>query len=97
MTTYDTSYVSVAASQTGATVGAREGEVVSRVIIVPESTSPGAVTLLDGAVSITIFAGGASSVLDLKPWTVDIELRSVDGAWTVTTGANVHVIVAGAF
>lgn len=92
-------YETVAASQTAQVIGptGAVGDYIKRVIIVPATTSPGNVLLLDNATSITLFAGGASSVADLKPVVVDLEMFSVSGAWKVTTGANVSVIAVGVF
>src|SRR4051812_6021458 len=46
------------------------GDYLESVIIIPGTSSPGAVSIKDGAgAAITIFGGGASSVADLKPFT----------------------------
>lgn len=93
------SYEAVAASQTAQILGTAgaAGDVIQRVIIIPASTSPGSVVLLDNATSITLFAGGASSVATLTPFTVEIGAKSVSGAWKITTGASVSVIAVGEF
>jgi len=92
-------YETVAASATAQVIGATgaTGDYVSHVTIIPATTSPGAVTLLDNATSITIFTGGASSVSNLVPFTVVLGANSVSGAWKLTTGANVSAIVFGDF
>lgn len=92
-------YETVAASQTAQTLGATgaTGDYLSHVIITPATTSPGLVTMLDNAISIPLFVGGASSVSNLVPFTVAIGLISVSGAWKITTGANVSVVAAGDF
>lgn len=92
-------YETVAASQTAQVGGATggTGDYIEGVLLIPASTSPGAVSLLDGATSITIFAGGASSVGDLKPFAVPLGLVSVNGPWKLTTGANISAIVIGNF
>jgi hypothetical protein len=92
-------YETVAASQTAQTLGATgaTGDYISKVVIIPATTSPGNVLLLDNATSITIFAGGASSVTTLHPFTVDLGMFSVSGAWKITTGANVSAIGIGNF
>ncbi len=90
-------YETVAASQTAqvlGTVGAI-GDVIERLVIVPATASPGVVTLLDDATSISIYVGGATQ--PLLPITVELGMRSVSGAWKVTTGANVSVIAIGSF
>lgn len=94
-----TEYETVAASQTAQVLGATgaAGDYLGGLIVVPATTSPGVVTLLDGATSIPLFVGGASSVADLKPFRIVVDLISVSGAWKITTGANVSVIAGGNF
>ena len=93
-------YETVAASSTDQTLGATgaTGDYLSGVLIVPATTSPGAVSIKDGAGSaITIFTGGATSVSNLVPFTAPLGIKSAAGAWKVTTGANVSVIASGNF
>jgi hypothetical protein len=91
-------YKNVIAAQTASALGATGGsnDFFSHVLIVPATTSPGAVTLVDGAVSSVIFAGGASSVLDLKPFLVPV-LANASTGWAITTGANVSAFAVGSF
>jgi hypothetical protein len=92
-------YETVAASQTAQVLGATgaSGDLLVGLLIVPATTSPGNVIILDNATSITVFAGGASSLTELKPLWVPLGAKSVSGAWKITTGANVSVIAVGAF
>lgn len=92
-------YETVAASQTAQVLGATggAGDYLAGVLIVPATTSPGNVLILDNATSITIFAGGASSVSTLHPFYVPLGMISVSGAWKITTGANVSAIGIGNF
>lgn len=92
-------YETVAASQTAQVLGATgaTGDVLDGLLIIPATTSPGLVTILDGSTSIPVFVGGASSVSTLIPFYVPVGLKSVSGPWKVTTGANVSVLPAGAF
>jgi hypothetical protein len=92
-------YETVAASQTAQTLGATggTGDYLAGVLIVPATTSPGNVIILDNAISITIFTGGASSVSNLVPFMVPLGMLSVSGAWKITTGANVSAIGIGNF
>ena len=92
-------YFTVAASQTAQVLGATGaiGDKLSIVTIIPATTSPGAVTLLDGATSITLFTGGATSVQGLAPLNIFLYAKSKTGAWKITTGANVSVIATGTF
>jgi len=92
-------YETVAASQTAQTLGptGAVGDYVDRLIIIPATTSPESVALLDNATSITVFPGGASSVPGLAPIVVPLGMTSTSGAWKITTGANVSVIAVGRF
>jgi hypothetical protein len=93
-------YERVAASQTAQVLGTGVGGIgdyIAGMLIVPATTSPGAVALLDGATSMTVFTGGASSVSNLVPFYIPLGMVSQTGAWKVTTGANVSVIGMGAF
>lgn len=92
-------YETVAASQTAQVLGATGalGDYISGLLVIPATTSPGNVLLLDNATSITLFAGGAASVSNLVPFFIPLGMISVSGAWKVTTGANVSVIGIGNF
>ena len=92
-------YETVAASATAQVLGVtgNTGDYLRRLIIVPATTSPGNVLLLDGSTSITVFTGGASSVNELRPIELDVDAISTTGAWKITTGTNVSVIAIGDF
>jgi len=92
-------YETVAASQTGQALGATgaTGDYIAGVLVVPATTSPGNVLLLDNATSITVFTGGATSVTNLVPFYIPLGMVSVSGAWKLTTGANVSCIGIGKF
>jgi hypothetical protein len=93
-------YETVAASATDQVLGPTggTGDWLATVWIVPATTSPGAVSIKDGAGSaITVFTGGATSVSNLVPFPVTLGIKSAAGAWKVTTGTNVSVIASGNF
>lgn len=95
-------YEDVAASQNEQPLGAGgggPGQYLSHLIIMPATTSPGAVTLFDGGGSSNvIFAGGADSVSSLLPATVFMGHDSKnDGGFRITTGADVSVRAVGDF
>jgi hypothetical protein len=93
-------YETVAASQTDQAMGGTgaTGDYLAGVLIVPATTSPGAVQIQDGSgTEITIFTGGASSVTTLTPFMVPVGACSRSGAWSITTGANVSAIGVGMF
>lgn len=95
---FRTDYELVAASQTTQTLGpvGGAGDILDKVIIVPETTGAGTVAIKDGSgTAINIFVAG--TLADLSPIVVNIGARSSSGAWQITTGANVHVIAVGKF
>lgn len=89
----------VAASKTEQVLGANGaiGDYLEGILVIPATTSPGAVAVLDGSSSTTVFAGGASSVGSLIPFYIPINNVSENGAWKITTGANVSVRASGRF
>jgi hypothetical protein len=74
-------YETVAASQTAQVLGATggTGDYISGLLVIPATTSPGAIALLDNATSITVFTGGASSVSNLVPFFIPLGMISVSG------------------
>src|SRR3954465_14794184 len=93
-------YETVAASASNQALGptGATGDYLAGVLIVPATTSPGAVSIKDGGGSaVTIFTGGTTSVSNLVPFFVPLGIKSTAGAWSITTGSNVSVIGVGAF
>ena len=90
-------YETVAASQTAQVLGLNgaQGDYIERLIIVPATTGPGLVTLIDGSTSIPIMVTGGTTTLE--PIVVDLGMYSVTGPWKITTGTNVSVIAVGEF
>lgn len=91
-------YELIAASQTDQALGATgiKGDILERLIIVPETTGAGTVAIQDGdGTAINVFVAG--TLADLSPIVIDFGMPSIVGAWSVTTGANVHVIAIGQF
>jgi len=85
-------YETVAAGSTAQVLGGAgaAGDYIHGILVIPAVVACGAVTLLDGATSITIFVGGGTTALsDAKPFWVPLGLVSVAGPWKLTTGANV--------
>lgn len=95
-------YETVAASQTNQVLGATGdlGDYLTALLVIPASTSPGAISIKDGSEggSITVFTGGASSVSNLVPFPIPLGLiATASDGWRVTTGANVSVVAIGSF
>ena len=97
---YDGQYETVAASQTAQVIGGAGsiGDYMHSLLIIPATTSPGAVAIKDGAdTAVTVFTGGASSLSNLVPFMIPLMMKSRTGAWAVTTGADVSAIAVGRF
>lgn len=96
-------YETVAASATDQILGptGAAGDYLAGLLIVPATTSPGAVSIKDGNGSgITVFTGGASSVVALVPFFVPLGIVAINATtpgWKVTTGTNVSAIGVGNF
>lgn len=94
------SYETVAASQTDQVLGATgaTGDYITGLLIAPATAACGTVILKDGSTTIYTFPGGGTTALPtLAPIPVPLGLRSVNGAWKVTTGSNVAVVGMGLF
>lgn len=99
-------YVTVAASQTAATLSTALGAYLVRLIIQPATTAPGTVILYDGkgATPTTVFTfpSGTTQTAELKPIVIELGVRNLVPAaslgagaaegWYITTGANVSVV-----
>ena len=93
-------YETVAASQTAQVMGATgaAGDIIRGILVIPAVVACGVVTLLDGSTSIPVFVGGGTTALaDAKPFFIPLGLKSVSGAWKITTGTSVSCIAVGDF
>lgn len=93
-----TDYEYVAASQSNQKLGpvGGVGDVLEKLIIIPDTTAAGNVWLHDGGgLSQKIFVTG--TLADLSPIPIVLGMRSVSGDWSISTGANVHVLGIGRF
>jgi hypothetical protein len=96
-TDLDDDYETVAASQSTQALGATGavGDFLKGLLVIPATTTPGAVSIKDGGNSaISVYVGGTST---LNPFFIPLGIRSAVGAWQVTTGLNVSVIAVGNF
>ena len=74
------------------------GDFLGGLVIVPASKSPGSVSIKDGDdPALSVFAGGADSISTLHPIQIGFGIVSTNGAWSVTTGADVSVFAIGRF
>jgi hypothetical protein len=93
-------YETVAASQTAQVIGATgaAGDYLSHVVVSPAVAACGVVTILDNATTIVAFPGGGTTALsNLIPFVIPVGMKSVSGAWKITTGANVSCAAVGDF
>lgn len=108
MSAYNSDYVLVAKSLTQATITLKIGALLERIIIVPETTAAGAVTLYDangtGEVALILYTGGTEGA-SLRPHVIELGIRNgvrtitTDpiAGWYLTTGNNVHCLCIGSF
>lgn len=92
-------YEPIAASQADVVLGATGavGDYIATLIIQPTTTSPGAVVLKDNTTTIYTWPGSASHPAHLPPVVIPLGIKSANGAWRVTTGANETVLAMGDF
>lgn len=94
---YQTTYESVAATQTTQTIGVtgKVGDFLERVIVtVVTSGANGTCAIKDGALTAyTIVPANAA----VGVYTVTIGARSTNGAWQITTGSAATALAVGRF
>ena len=97
-------YVAIAAGQTqtaltqSASAG-RAGDYLSYVMVFPNSSNSGGVTIFDSTgTTVATYAGAASVTLaSLIPFPIQIGAYSVSSGWKITTGSSVSVVAVGKF
>lgn len=91
-------YHTVAASTGPTTMGTgATGDILMGIYVIPSSTTVGAITITDNSTVTTVYAGGTYNA-DLKPFLIDLlGIKSVSGAWKITTLAGASVIGIGIF
>ncbi len=77
-------------------LGGAEGDAIDQLWIFPATVTPGALTLADGATVLYAWPAGIT-LNDTRPIYVPLYLRSREGAWTVTAGANISALASGQF
>lgn len=92
------SYKTVAAGQTGAALAGEgnqggKGDILKRVIVNVATSATGTVNIIDGATSIAL----TSANIPIGTYSLDLNMVSQEGAWTVTTGAGASIIAVGDF
>lgn len=95
-------YVTVAQGLTQQSLGSsagRSGDYLAYLMVFPNSSNSGGVTVFDStATTVATYAGAATDVLStLVPFRIDIGSNSVSSGWKVTTGSSVSVLAIGRF
>ena len=93
---YRYQYETVAASQTAQVLGGTgaKGDYIHRLIINTMTVLTAGVTLIDGSTSIVIQTA-SSAVIGVQ--SIEVNMASANGRWSVTTGAGATVIGVGIF
>ena len=92
---YGFKYEHVAASQTAQVLGTTgaTGDYLHRLIITVSTAATGTVALLDSTTSHTLVAANTA----IGVYSVEVNTKSVNGAWKITTGAGAEVVAIGNF
>ena len=90
-------YETIAVSQTGQILGTTgaTGDFLHRLIIEVITVATASVTLLDDTGSMVVLTGGANLLEGV--YSIEFNMTSLNGAWSVTTGAGATVIAVGRF
>lgn len=93
-------FETVAASQTDQVMGATGavGDNIEALLVVPSSTTVGAISIEYGSTNITVYAGGTLGA-DLKPFVIPLFgiATPSGGGWEITTNGGCSVIAFGRF
>lgn len=93
--------IAVAASQTDSVLqvsAGAAGDYLHSVLVIPATTAPGVVTIKDNTTAVVSYlGGGTTALLTIVPFLIPVGAVSANGAWKVTTGANVSVFAVGRF
>lgn len=92
---YGFKYEHVAASATAQVLGATgvAGDYLHRLIITVSATATSTVSLLDNNASHVLLAANSA----IGVYSVEVNSKSVNGAWKITTGAGAEVLAIGNF
>ena len=92
---YGFKYEHVAASATAQVLGATgaAGDYLHRLIITVSTAATSTVSLLDNNASHVLLAANSA----IGVYSVEVNSKSVNGAWKVTTGAGAEVLAIGNF
>lgn len=91
-------YTSIVANTAAGPLGASGtiGDTLDFIWVFPVTTTPGAVSILDGAVTVWTMSG--ATLFSTQPFVVPMNVRAKNaGGWKITTGANVSALGIGLF
>lgn len=94
---YTYPYETVAGGVTGQVLGGvgATGDYLHRLIISSVTVATASVTIIDGSTSIVIQTGSATVVAGVV--SLELNIRSMTGPWSITTGAGATVVAVGIF
>lgn len=94
---YRFQYETVAGGQTAQVLGGTgaKGDYLHRLIISIVTAATSGVTIIDGVTSIVLLTGAATNVPGV--YSLEVDMVSASGAWSVTTGAGATVVAVGIF
>lgn len=97
---YRYKYQTVAASQTGTVLigkagGGAVGDYLHRIVLTVNTAATASLTILDGATSISLQTGAATVIPGV--YSIELNMVSASGAWSVTTGAGCTIVAVGIF
>lgn len=93
---YFTDYEAVDASQTAQVIGPAggTGDILAKLIITVSISLTGTVSIKDGANDAIVITAANTPI---GVYEVELNARSVAGAWQITTGAGASVVAVGKF
>lgn len=92
-------YQKLAANGAAVALGANGGGIgdsIDYLWLLPTTTGPGTVVLLDGVIAVWTWPAGLT-LTDTRPIYIPLNIRAVSGPLHVTTGANIAALATGQF
>lgn len=95
---YYYNYEEVAASATNQVLGGAgaAGDYIHRLVLTVSTVATATVSIKDGAGSALPILFGAATIVP-GVYSIELNVMSQSGAWSVTTGAGVNVLAVGIF
>ena len=92
---FGTTYEYVAPSTTAQVMGnlGAKGDTLVRIVATVLTSATSNLTIIDGSTSIPLIPATAA----VGVYSLTVEAQSINGAWSITTGAGVSAVVIGNF